>query len=84
MCSKVVEFLNQRSVFVTGSTGFYGKALIEKLLRSCDGIENVYVLIRLKNGKSLTKRLQELCEDNVSNYLLAFFTGVVSFWSASD
>ena len=30
----IVEFYNGRDVFITGATGFMGKCLVEKLLRS--------------------------------------------------
>lgn len=39
--------------------GFVGKALIEKLLRSCPTLGKIYVLLRAKKGKSIEQRLQE-------------------------
>jgi alcohol-forming fatty acyl-CoA reductase len=50
---KICEFYSGKNVLVTGATGFCGKVLVEKLLRSCEGIGKIYVLIRKKkNGKS--------------------------------
>lgn len=42
-----------------------GKVLIEKLLRTCPGIENIYLLIRKKKGKDIHSRIEELFEDPV-------------------
>lgn len=47
-------------------TGFMGKVLIEKLLRSCSTIENIYLLIRQKKGKDIHTRVEELFDDPVS------------------
>lgn len=56
----VSTFYQDRSVFVTGGTGFMGKVLVEKLLRSCPGIKNIYLLMRPKRGQDISARLTEL------------------------
>ncbi|XP_070505222.1 putative fatty acyl-CoA reductase CG5065 [Chironomus tepperi] len=56
----IPEFYNGKSVFVTGGMGFIGKVLVEKLLRSCPGIENIYLLCRSKKGISINERLEEI------------------------
>ncbi|CAK1600641.1 unnamed protein product [Parnassius mnemosyne] len=56
----VPDFYSGKSVFVTGGTGFLGKVLIEKLLYSCDKINNIYVLLRNKNGVRTEGRLKEM------------------------
>lgn len=48
-----------KSILVTGASGFVGKVLVEKLLRSCKGIQNVYILLRSKNGKGVNERFEE-------------------------
>ena len=40
------EFYRGRSVLVTGASGFIGKQLVEKLLRSCPDIDKIYLLLR--------------------------------------
>ncbi|VVD02621.1 unnamed protein product [Leptidea sinapis] len=58
----VSEFYAEKSVFVTGGTGFMGKVLVEKLLRSCPKIKNIYLLMRPKRGQDVTSRLSELIQ----------------------
>lgn len=63
----IPEFYNGRSVFITGASGFMGKVLVEKLLRSCPGISRLYVLLRpSRSGKGVSDRLQELLNCEVS------------------
>ena len=67
--TSIPEFYNGKSVFITGGTGFLGKALVEKLLRSCSGIENIYLLIRSKKGKSVNERFDELTSSQIFDVL---------------
>jgi len=66
MDSSVVQFFERGRVLITGSTGFMGKILVEKLLRVCPGIEEMNLLIRVKKGKEPNARLKELFDDPVS------------------
>lgn len=61
----IQKFFAGSNVFVTGGTGFLGKLLIEKLLRSCPEVSSLYVLIRNKKGKNLHQRIDELFDDVV-------------------
>ncbi|XP_039752197.1 putative fatty acyl-CoA reductase CG5065 [Pararge aegeria] len=58
----VAEFYADKSVFVTGGTGFMGKVLVEKLLRSCPKIKKIYLLMRPKRGQDVASRLAELTQ----------------------
>ncbi|KAJ8922245.1 hypothetical protein NQ315_004182 [Exocentrus adspersus] len=42
---------------------------MEKLLRSCDGTEKIYVLLRAKKGKNPEERLKEIVENSLFNQL---------------
>ncbi|XP_014601322.1 PREDICTED: putative fatty acyl-CoA reductase CG5065 [Polistes canadensis] len=61
----IQEFYDGQNIFITGGTGFMGKLLIEKLLRSCPTIKCIYILIRPKKGKDVFQRQNELFEDTV-------------------
>ncbi|OQR75297.1 putative fatty acyl-CoA reductase [Tropilaelaps mercedesae] len=56
----VREFLAGKNLFITGCTGFVGKVLLEKILRSCPDVESVYVLGRAKKGQSLQQRFSDI------------------------
>ncbi|XP_075988618.1 putative fatty acyl-CoA reductase CG5065 [Anticarsia gemmatalis] len=58
----VAEFYADKTVFVTGGTGFMGKVLVEKLLRSCPKIKKIYLLMRPKRGQDVASRLTELTQ----------------------
>lgn len=57
--SPIKDFYKNKNIFITGSTGFLGIALLEKILRSCD-VGTVYLLMRPKRGKDVNERLEEL------------------------
>lgn len=61
----IPEFYKGRSVFITGATGFMGKVLVEKLLRSCPEIEKIYLLMRPSKGQSVECRLKDLINNQI-------------------
>ncbi|KAM7293388.1 fatty acyl-CoA reductase 1 [Ixodes scapularis] len=59
----IAEFFAGKSVFLTGITGFLGKVLLEKMLRSCPDIGNIFVLIREKKGQKGRDRLKQILNE---------------------
>lgn len=59
--SPIGQFYHGKTVFVTGATGFMGKVLVEKLLRSTT-VAKIFVLIRAKKGVSSRRRLEQMLE----------------------
>jgi len=69
--SEIQEFYRGANVLITGGTGFMGKVLMEKLLRSCPHISNIYLLVRSKKGKNVDSRIEELFNDPLFERLKA-------------
>uniref|UniRef100_A0A182HM10 Fatty acyl-CoA reductase n=1 Tax=Anopheles arabiensis TaxID=7173 RepID=A0A182HM10_ANOAR len=57
---RIAPMFKDRHVLITGGTGFLGKALIEKLLRCCPEIGQIYLLVRSKKGKLPRQRLEDI------------------------
>jgi len=68
--SSVSAYYNGKTVLITGATGFMGKVLMEKLLRSSPEVKAVYILIRPKAGQSLQERVANMVKCKVSFYIL--------------
>lgn len=66
--SQIQNFYADSTILVTGGTGFLGRLLIEKLLRSCQTIRKIYILIRPKDGMSCEQRYENYFEGPVSKY----------------
>ncbi|KAK7579869.1 hypothetical protein V9T40_000498 [Parthenolecanium corni] len=59
----VQEFFRHATIFLTGGTGFLGQVLIEKLLRCCPHINQIYVLVRVKRNRSPADRFETILQD---------------------
>lgn len=57
--TKIQEFYKNKSIFITGASGFMGKVLLEKLLYSCSDLKQIMILVRPKRGKSASQRVQD-------------------------
>lgn len=61
-------FYEDSEIFVTGGSGVVGKALIEKLLRSCN-VRRIYVLLRPRRQLTAEQRLVRLRQATVFHVL---------------
>ena len=60
----ITEFYQNRTILLTGVTGFLGQAIASKILRDLSQMRRLYVLVRSKKGRggailSATERLEE-------------------------
>ncbi|XP_075148983.1 fatty acyl-CoA reductase wat-like [Haematobia irritans] len=70
MVSDIQIFFRNKVVLITGGTGFLGKVLIEKLVRSTD-IKFIYLLVRHKKDKDVNERINELINQPIFEKLLS-------------
>uniref|UniRef100_A0A182N354 Fatty acyl-CoA reductase n=1 Tax=Anopheles dirus TaxID=7168 RepID=A0A182N354_9DIPT len=59
---RVLSFYRDSTVLLTGGTGFLGKVLLEKILRSLS-VRKVFLAVRTKDGQQPADRLQQLLKD---------------------
>ncbi|KAF4517874.1 hypothetical protein B566_EDAN001827 [Ephemera danica] len=64
---RLSEFYRGRCVLITGATGFLGKVLVEKLLRTCPDVGHVFLLLRPKRGREADERFRELLANPILN-----------------
>ena len=74
---RIADFYKDRSIFITGSTGFMGKILVEKLLSACPDVHKIYLLMRPLSGRDVQSRLQVLIDNQVLDY--HFITRPITF-----
>ncbi|VAH55543.1 unnamed protein product [Triticum turgidum subsp. durum] len=54
----VVGYFRGKSILITGSTGFLGKVLVEKILRVQPDVKKLFLLIRAPDAESAKLRIQ--------------------------
>ena len=82
--SQIANFYKNKTIFITGATGFLGKCLVEKLLRSCYDLKKIYVLVRHKKGNTPAQRLNEIFNCKVTLfeinlYIFQLFIRLVTY-----
>ncbi|XP_028091049.1 alcohol-forming fatty acyl-CoA reductase-like isoform X1 [Camellia sinensis] len=54
----VIQVLENKTILVTGATGFLAKIFVEKILRVQPNVKKLYLLVRAADAKSASQRLQ--------------------------
>ncbi|PHT37045.1 Fatty acyl-CoA reductase 2 [Capsicum baccatum] len=54
----IIKFLRGKTFLITGATGFLGKVLIEKILRTVPDVNKIFVLIKADNKEVAMHRLK--------------------------
>lgn len=67
--SEIIPFYKNKTIFLTGGSGFVGKVFIEKLLRVTE-VLCIYVLMRPKRGKEIQDRIAAWKSDLLFERLL--------------
>ncbi|XP_030552429.1 probable fatty acyl-CoA reductase 4 isoform X2 [Rhodamnia argentea] len=55
----IVQFLENKTILVTGATGFLAKIFVEKILRVQPNVKKMYVFVRATDKQTATRRLHE-------------------------
>uniref|UniRef100_W5ND98 Fatty acyl-CoA reductase n=1 Tax=Lepisosteus oculatus TaxID=7918 RepID=W5ND98_LEPOC len=63
--TSIADYYAGKNVLITGATGFMGKVLVEKLLRSCPEVRAIYILVRPKAGQSMQERVQDMLKSKL-------------------
>lgn len=71
MNPNITDTFADGTVLITGSTGFLGKLLCDKLIRSCP-LKTIALLVRSKKDFNASRRIRELFQENVSTYTHIF------------
>ncbi|RYR43051.1 hypothetical protein Ahy_A08g039485 [Arachis hypogaea] len=53
----ITQFLEDKTILITGATGFLAKLVVEKILRVQPNVAKLYLLVRAKDFESATQRL---------------------------
>ena len=60
------DFYANKTIFITGATGFLGKIVIEKLLRDCPLVKKLILLTRSRRGVNPQQRIDNILDSGVS------------------
>uniref|UniRef100_A0A803NCG3 Fatty acyl-CoA reductase n=1 Tax=Chenopodium quinoa TaxID=63459 RepID=A0A803NCG3_CHEQI len=55
----ITEFLSNKTILVTGVTGFIAKILVEKILRVQPNVKKLYLLVRPRDAQAADVRVQD-------------------------
>nr|BAK04141.1 predicted protein [Hordeum vulgare subsp. vulgare] len=56
--AKITEYFRNKSVLITGATGFLGKILVEKILRVQPDVKRIYLPLRAADSAAAKQRVE--------------------------
>ena len=62
----ISDFYAEKTIFITGATGFLGKIVTEKLLRDCPLVKKLFLLTRSRRGVNPQQRIDNILDSGVS------------------
>ena len=55
----IKEFYTDKTIFLTGTTGFVGKVALEKIIRSLGTFKKLFVMVRDKKNMTVRERFEK-------------------------
>ena len=55
----IKQFYEGKTIFLTGTTGFVGKVVLEKIIRSLPGFKKLFVMVRAKKNMNVRERFEK-------------------------
>ncbi|CAB4283219.1 unnamed protein product [Prunus armeniaca] len=55
----ILGYLQNKTILVTGATGFLGMVFVEKILRVQPDVKRLYLMLRASDTKSATDRMHD-------------------------
>jgi fatty acyl-CoA reductase len=55
----IKQFYEGKTIFLTGTTGFVGKVVLEKIIRSLGGFKKLFVMVRAKKNMTPGERFEK-------------------------
>ena len=68
-------------IFITGTTGFVGKVVLEKILRSLPNFKKIYIMVRGKKGLTDQERLNEIFQSELFETYFKLYPKMRANWS---
>lgn len=56
---QIKEYYAGKTILLSGTTGFIGKVVLEKLLRSLPTIKRIYIMVRAKKSMTVEDRMMQ-------------------------
>ena len=79
--ANIAEFYADKTIFITGTTGFVGKVILEKIMRSLGNFRHLYVMVRAKKGMSNIERLQMIFESDIFEHYFCQYPEMRKGWT---
>lgn len=65
----IPDFYAGKEILITGGSGFIGKTLIEKLLRSCKKVKKIFIFLRSSKKYSIQERCEIILQSKLFDVL---------------
>ena len=71
----ISDFYAEKTILLTGGTGFLGKVVTEKLLRACPLVKKIYLLTRTRQGIKPQQRIEEMLQSvvGIADIIIFYF-----------